>query len=311
MLEVGDLVFEYPGKRALDSVSFSIQEHSITALVGPNGAGKTTLIRCLAALARPLSGSVRLGDLDVLEQPRECHRRVGYMSDFFGLYDDLTARQCLAYVALAHGMDGGRLQAAVEATAQRLDIGHSLDKRAGALSRGQRQRLAIAQAIIHEPDVLLLDEPASGLDPGARMGLAELFVSLRAQGVTLVVSSHILAELDQYSTHLMIIRQGRVVEHRALAAEVQTRRTLRVLLAQPVEGLEERLQQTEGVERVKAGSSEASFEFSADPRAQHELLRRWISEGLPICAFREEKTNLQEAYLAKLGELEPHGEGAA
>lgn len=306
MIEVQDLVFEYPGKRALDGVSFGVEANTITALVGPNGAGKSTLLRCLAGLARPLGGSIRMGAIDVLDDPRECHRRLGYMSDFFGLYGDLTARQCLQYLAFAHGFSGEVAEAAVERAASRLALGSHLGAKAGALSRGLRQRLAIAQAILHDPQVLLLDEPASGLDPGARIGLAELFVSLRAEGVTVVVSSHILAELDQYSSHVMILRQGRVVEHRALVEPEATRRVLRVTLSHPVPELREKLAAEAGVVNLQVEDTEASFEFLGDPAEQQVLLRSWIEQGLPICSFGEEKKNLQDAYLATLSEVEPN-----
>jgi ABC-2 type transport system ATP-binding protein len=228
------------------------------------------------------------------------------MSDFFGLYSDLTARQCLQYLAFAHGLSATAAEAAVDRAASRLTLRNHLGTKAGALSRGLRQRLAIAQAILHEPQVLLLDEPASGLDPGARIGLADLLVSLHAEGVTVVVSSHILAELDQYSTHVMILREGRVVEHRALVEPEATRRVLRVTLSHPVPELWEKLADDARVANLLGEDTEASFEFLGDAVEQQALLRCWIEQGLPICSFGEEKKNLQDAYLARLTEVEPN-----
>ncbi|CAK0767957.1 hypothetical protein CCP3SC15_3770002 [Gammaproteobacteria bacterium] len=154
--------------RALDQVGFSVPQGSITALVGPNGAGKTTLLRCIAGLDLPLSGKIRVDGIDVLDEPRACHRRVGYLSDSFGLYDTLTVRQCLYYAAEANGVDSARLDEAVQDTAAKLGLTDRLRQRTSELSRGLRQRVAIAQAIIHRPGVVLLDEPAAGLDPEAR-----------------------------------------------------------------------------------------------------------------------------------------------
>ncbi|MDD1606888.1 MAG: ABC transporter ATP-binding protein, partial [Methylococcaceae bacterium] len=216
MINVEQLIFEYPNLRALDEVSFHIPQGSITALVGPNGAGKTTLLRCMAALDQPMSGNIRIDGIDVLEHPRECHRIIGYLSDFFGLYDRLTVRQCLHYVARAQGIADEDCEAAIAKVSKGLYITDRLDVLAGTLSRGLRQRVAIAQAIIHSPRVVLLDEPASGLDPEARHELAELFLELQKQGMTLLVSSHILAELEAYSTDMLVLRQGRIIEQVAI-----------------------------------------------------------------------------------------------
>ena len=216
IIEVIDLTFDYPGFRALSSVSLRIEPGTVTALVGPNGAGKTTLLRCIAALDTPLSGTVRVAGLDVYESPREVHRLMGFLSDNFGLYGDLTVAQGLEYAARSQGLAAKDVALAVKTTAGRMGLGDKLQHLASTLSRGQRQRLAIGQAIIHSPQVLLLDEPASGLDPEARSALAGVFKALQAQGMTLLVSSHILAELDEYSTHMLALNQGRVLEHRAL-----------------------------------------------------------------------------------------------
>ena len=142
-IAVEGLSFEYPGVRALDDVGFRVERGSVTALVGPNGAGKTTLLRCLAGLDRPLLGSVAVAGVDVLEEPRRAHRKIGFLSDFFGLYDALTVRQCLAHAAAANGVPEPRIAETVARTADRLEIASKLAARAGELSRGQRQRVAI------------------------------------------------------------------------------------------------------------------------------------------------------------------------
>jgi len=172
----------------------------------------------------------------VLEEPRACHRRVGFLSDIYGLYDTLTVRQCLTQAARTNGVDATALPRTVAQTAERLDIIDKLEARAGELSRGQRQRVAIGQALIHAPQVLILDEPASGLDPEARYALARLFTRLQSEGMTLVVSSHILAELDEYSTHMLVLRAGKVIEHRPLDGVLSTGQRVRVDLAVPVAG---------------------------------------------------------------------------
>lgn len=216
LISVQNLTFDYPAKRAVQHVSFSMQPGSITALVGPNGAGKTTLMRCLAALETPTAGSIHIDGLDVLEHPREAHALMGYLPDFYGLYDDLTVEQSLRYHAMAQNIPSREQAAAIERVAIRMQIQEHFSQETGSLSRGQRQRLAIAQAIIHHPKVLLLDEPASGLDPEARYHLSQLLVLLAQEGITMLVSSHILSELEDYCTDMIILRDGKIVKQCAI-----------------------------------------------------------------------------------------------
>jgi ABC-2 type transport system ATP-binding protein len=296
-IEVSSLLFEYPGVRALDDVSFSVAEGSVTALVGPNGAGKTTLLRCLAGLEEPLLGSITVSGVDVLEEPRAVHRRIGYLSDFYGLYDALTVRQCFAHAAAAHGVRDAALDAAVNRTAERLDLGDLIARRAAELSRGQRQRVAIGQALIHDPQVLMLDEPASGLDPEARHSLALLFTRLAGEGMTLLVSSHILAELDEYSTHMLVMRQGRIIESKPLGGAVAGAKQVRIAFAQDVADLAAALAAVAGVRVVEAGERDALVEIAGDAQAQSEALRALVLAGLPVAAFSAERENLHQSYL--------------
>jgi ABC-2 type transport system ATP-binding protein len=296
-IDVSGLLFEYPGVRALDDVSFSVANGSVTALVGPNGAGKTTLLRCLAGLEEPLLGSIHVAGVDVLEEPRAVHRRIGYLSDFYGLYDALTVRQCFAHAAAAHGVKDEVMDAAVARTAERLGLGDLVARRAAELSRGQRQRVAIGQALIHDPQVLMLDEPASGLDPEARHSLAVLFTRLAGEGMTLLVSSHILAELDEYSTYMLVMRQGRIIESRALGEASPGAHLVRIAFAHEVPGLAQSLAGVAGVHVVEAGAVDAMVEITGDARARSEVLRALVLAGLPVAAFSEERENLHQSYL--------------
>ncbi len=300
MIDVQDLTFDYPETRALDRVSFRIPEQSITALVGPNGAGKTTLLRCLAALEEPVAGTIRVAGADILADPRACHRRLGYLSDSFGLYDELSVRQCLTHAAAAHGLPDAEQSAAAVRAAARLGLGGRLESRAGTLSRGLRQRLAIAQAIVHQPQFLLLDEPASGLDPEARQALADLFLALRADGMTLVVSSHILAELEAYATDLLVLRDGRLHLQQALRPGHGGSLRLRLELTEAVCSWESVLAGVPGLTEVQVDGRFATVRCAADPAARQRLLQELLQRGLPLCAFGEEPRNLQHAYLDSL-----------
>jgi ABC-2 type transport system ATP-binding protein len=294
---VAGLRFEYPAVRALDDVSFTLARGTVTALVGPNGAGKSTLLRCMAGLETPALGRISIDGVDVLEAPREAHRRLGYLSDFFGIYDALTVRQCLAHAAAIH-QDATAVQD-VERTAARLGLADRLGAPAGTLSRGLRQRLAIGQAIIHAPRLLLLDEPAAGLDPEARAALAVLFRELQAAGMTLVVSSHILAELEEYSSHMLVLRAGHVVEQREVGAVggAALSRRLRMRLAAPDARLAVRLAATPGVAALEAHDAEAAFDWSGDLAQQAALVRELVQEGFAIASVEEARASLQDSYL--------------
>lgn len=298
MIVTRDLVYEYPGKRALDGVSFSLARASITALVGPNGAGKTTLLRCVAGLDEPYAGSIDVAGVDVLRQPREAHRYVGYLPDHFGLYAELSVRQCLLHAGRTRGLDDAALSLRLPQVAAQLGIQDKFDLRAGTLSRGQRQRLAIAQAIVHRPQVLLLDEPASGLDPESRAALSGLMRELRDEGMTLIVSSHILAELEAYCTGMLVLQDGRVIEHRVLDASAPTRqaRDLRLRLSQPVPALADALRR-HGLEVRSVEAAQARMAFNGDDTELSALLRTLVADGLPICEWTVERASLQDVYL--------------
>jgi ABC-2 type transport system ATP-binding protein len=306
MITVSQLTYDYPGVRALDDVSFHLPPGSITALVGPNGAGKTTLLRCLAALEEPVCGDILIRSIDVRAEPRRCHRLVGYLSDFFGLYEQLTVRQCLIHAAAVNGIPADAEEKTAVRAAQRLGIADRLHVPARTLSRGLRQRLGIAQAVVHDPKVLLLDEPASGLDPEARHSLAELFLQLRNEGMTLLVSSHILAELEEYSTDMLVLRQGRIVSHEPVNADRATGATVRltVSLSRVVENLVEAFLSLDGVTDPVAadGRSGISFTFPDNPELQRVLLQDLVQRGLPVCSFGAERRTMQDAYLATVAD---------
>ncbi len=300
MIEIRDLVFDYPGHRALHGVSAAIAAGSITALIGPNGAGKTTLMRCLAALEIPFSGTIRFDGIDVIAEPRAARARIGFLQDLFGLYDSLSARRCLIYAAAARGVADDAIGPRVEATAARLGLAALLEQRAGTLSRGQRQRLAIGQAIIHAPKLLILDEPAAGLDPEARADLAALLRQLQQQGMTLLVSSHILGELEDYSTHLMMLDRGRILQHGAIQAERAARRRLKVAVVSGRETAAALLGDWPGVGIPVAAADGLAFDFAGDAAAQAALLTALIGAGVAVTTFAEDQASLEDLYLARL-----------
>jgi ABC-2 type transport system ATP-binding protein len=306
IIEIKHLTFDYPGFRSLSDINLSIAPGTVTALVGPNGAGKTTLMRCIAALETPLMGSVYVNQLDVHADPRQAHRLMGYLSDNFGLYGDLTVAQGLGYAASAQGVASDAVANAVQKTAKQLGLGDKLKHRANTLSRGQRQRLGIGQAIIHNPKVLLLDEPASGLDPEARSSLSGVFSALQAQGMSLLVSSHILAELDEYSTHMLALNEGKILEHRVLrsakisADDPLDQRLLRFEFAQNTEAAHAWLSAQDRVMVYRTDHRGIDISFTGSLADQAHLLQACIAANPALTTVAPMSENLQQSYLKSL-----------
>lgn len=305
MIKVKDLVFDYMTKRALYGVSFEIEKGSIIALIGPNGAGKTTLMRCLAGLVKPFSGEIFLNDINVSEDSRNAHKHISYLSDVFGLYDNLTAGQCLRYAAMAFDIPKNDIETAVQETAELLNLTEYLNTFAGNLSRGLRQRLAIALGIIHKPEFIILDEPASGLDPEARLELSRLFITLKERGHTLLISSHILSELEDYATGVLVLDNGRLVKNENFSGLPEKEKD--------ETGISIDIRVRHGHEKLAAflrerpGTKETSFDgifvrtlIKGGEAEQYLLLKDLINAEFEITEFMTERSALKTAYFDTL-----------
>src|SRR5579885_1451529 len=218
MIKVEHVQKRYRNVDALHDLSMVIPDGSIYGLIGPNGAGKTTLLRILAALIPPTQGEVWFGDEEISKAPSVIQRKVGYMPDFFGVYPDLTSVEYLEFYAGIHGVPRAQRTRVINDLLELVDLTSKREALVETLSRGMKQRLCLARALVHDPEVLLLDEPASGLDPRARVELRELVRTLRNIGKTLIISSHILPELSEMCTDVAIMQHGRLI----LAGNVDT-----------------------------------------------------------------------------------------
>lgn len=302
-IEVSHLSYEYPDKRALDDVSFSLAQGTVTALVGPNGAGKTTLLRLLAALETPYSGTVTIDGIDTQESPRECHAKIGYLSDSFGLYDDLTVWQCLEHTASMRGLRGGYCHKRVLDIARLVGVEHLSAQRAGSLSRGQRQRVGIAQALIHKPQLVILDEPAAGLDPEARHELSSLVRSLRDRGFTLLISSHILAELENYSESMLTLNNGKILGHVPVGkgVAVGTDRQIRLqVLGDPSGALAFLATQPNISDPTVTPDGIIATLSESGEEAQATLLKLLIANNIAVLSFIEHRAGMQDVYLSQV-----------
>jgi ABC-2 type transport system ATP-binding protein len=218
------------------------------------------------------------------------------------LYDALTVEQSLEYFARAHYVPEAEVNDRVHETALRMNLLDKLTAPVQGLSRGMRQRLAIGQTIIQKPKYLILDEPASGLDPEARYALGEEFLRMHREGLTLIVSSHILAELDHYATDLLILREGKVVEHTSVAQLASERDVLEVTLSSSPDGLAETIGRMPNVQKVEVSGLHVSIEFDGDELAQQEILRSLVMSGLPVKEFFAKRVSLQDQYLEQVSQ---------
>lgn len=298
MIELKNVSYEYPKKRALDNVSFKIEKGTITALVGPNGAGKTTLMHCISALEKPFSGSIEVDGIDTTKDPREVHKKIGYLSDFFGLYKYLTVKQCLEFSARIHQIAPGKIEERISEIAENLNLTSYLNYDTGQLSRGFRQILGIAQALIHDPKILILDEPTSGLDPEARALLTNLFKKLQKRGMTLLVSSHIISELEDYCSEMLLLREGKIVEHcKGAAIEAQQSINLKISVLGNAQNYLDKFCTLQKITEIKINGEEIECDFSGDEEDLSNLLKEIISQNIPIFNFSSQKHSLREIYI--------------
>jgi ABC-2 type transport system ATP-binding protein len=263
---------------AVRDLTLDIPKGSVFGLIGPNGAGKTTTFAVLASLLLPTAGSVAILGLDPVRQPREVRERLGYMPDVLGVYDGLRVDEYLRFFAASYRIPRSRWTATVDALLELVDLTTKRDAMVNSLSRGMKQRLSLARALVHDPEVLVLDEPASGLDPRARVELRNLLVELRQMGKTIVVSSHILAELTEMCTGVAIMEKGRLLASGTpgeIRDQIGQKRQIRVRLA---------------------GGDERTFAV-ADDAEQSELLRRLVAEGEPILEFTEVGHGLEDLFM--------------
>jgi len=298
----------YGKVHAVQDLNLSIPKGSLFGLIGPNGAGKTTTLRMLAGLLAPSSGEILIGGEPVGKDGGELQRRIGYMPDFYGVYEDMVVWEYLDFFARCHGLASDRRKQVVDELLDLVDLGEKRDAYVQTLSRGMRQRLCLAHALVHEPEVLLLDEPASGLDPRARVEMRELLRELGAMGKTIVLSSHILVELAELCDSIAIIEKGKVVTS-GLLSEIRSRaqlaKRIRMRLLTPVADALRVLQATPGVVVSNApgeGSPDEAngvleFEFSGNDEAAAELLETLIAQKVRLVTFEEVPTGLEELFL--------------
>ena len=304
IVEAHGLVKRYNGTLAVAGVDLAIGEGEIFGLVGPNGAGKTTMLRMLATLLEPTSGDAEIAGASIRRNPQAVRRVIGFMPDAFGVYDDMKVWEYLDFFGRCYGLGPAQRKRMIGDLLELVDLAAKRDAYVLSLSRGMQQRLCLAHALVHDPQVLLLDEPASGLDPRARVELRELLRELRSLGKTIVISSHILPELEELCTSVAIVDRGRVLASGTISDIGQRLRVGEVLRIR-VLGDEDRVEAArawfEGRSDVASasrdGSGEIEIGFRGDETGAAALLAAAIRSKIPVVSYSPAATDLQELFL--------------
>jgi ABC-2 type transport system ATP-binding protein len=309
LIEIHELSKQFANRTAVDRVNLAIEGGEIFGLVGPNGAGKTTTMRMLVTLLQPDHGEIRVGGHSVRKAPRAVRRMIGFMPDSFGVYGDMTVQEYLDFFGACYQIPPAQRLSLINDLLELVDIGHRRDDMVDTLSRGLKQRLGLARVLIHDPSILVLDEPASGLDPRARVEIRELLLEISRLGKTIVFSSHILADVAELCTRVAIMESGKVVAVGTLdqlSAQAVPHRLIHVAFLNQVdiEKAQSILSASPGISSVRPqdglGKSEwvaLEAEFVGDDQLLQQLLASLVSQGLPIVHFSEETQNLEEVFM--------------
>jgi ABC-2 type transport system ATP-binding protein len=285
---------------ALNNLQLQLEEGECFGYIGPNGAGKTTTIKILATLLQPTWGEARVCGHVVGYESRKIRPLIGYVPDFFGAYEDMVVQEYLEFFASAYAITGKQRTKVVGDVLELTDLTYKRDALVDSLSRGMQQRLSIARVLLHDPKVLLLDEPASGLDPRARIEIRELLKELRRMGKTIIISSHILHELAELCTTVGIIEQGQLLFHGSIQEIVRrvktgTRLQLRVVEQQDLAAL--LLQRTKGIKGVEQADGHLVVEFEKQTHDFSAIAKLLLDNNFRLQEIKEEEVNLETAFM--------------
>ncbi len=300
IVSIQDLVVRYGKTQAVHTISFDIPRGAIFGFIGPNGAGKTSTIKVLSTLIKPTSGTASVCGFDVAKKPGEVRRKIGYMPDFFGVYDDLTAEEYLHFFAAAYHIPAIKRRQLIADVLALTDLTEKAGAPVDGLSRGMKQRLGIARLLLHDPEFLLLDEPANGLDPRARIEMRELLKELQSMGKTILISSHILHELAQFCSHIGIMEQGRVVAcgplqeiYRTLALD----RAIHIGLVGPAAPWLEAIRAIPGVASADELPDRLMVRLREGELSPEDLLDAILATGARVRMFQPDAVDMETAFM--------------
>ncbi|RMF80130.1 MAG: ABC transporter ATP-binding protein [Chloroflexi bacterium] len=307
IIQTADLKKSFGKFDAVKEITVEVPAGSIYGFVGPNGAGKTTTMRMLTTLTRPTKGQAWVNGYSVTEEPRAVRRSIGYMPDEFGVYDDMRVWEYLDFFAACYDIPEGERKRLINDLLELVDLSHRRDDMVDKLSRGMKQRLSLARTLAHDPAVLILDEPASGLDPRARVEIRELLVTLKDMGKTIFFSSHILADVAEICTHIGIIEAGEMVAQGSMdemQSQMMPHREIVITVRNPeaAEKVKTLLQDVNGVLDIKdlepqAGRSRIQINFTGDDEGVEAISQKLSEGGIAVLGFTEETKDLEAMFM--------------
>lgn len=307
IIEASGLTKEYKGRAVVDHLTLEIKEGEVFGFIGPNGAGKTTTLRMLTTLLQPTVGDATVCGHSVIDAPRQVRRLIGYMPDFFGVYDDMMVWEYLDFFCSCYQIEEAKRRGLIEDLLELVELDHRRDDFVEDLSRGMKQRLSLARTLVHDPQVLILDEPASGLDPRARVEIRELLLELARMGKTIFFATHILADVEHISSQVGIIEAGKLIAMGSLDVlqKLMPVRKVRMTISGTQEEAMEILAGLDGVSNVVAEEAQGgatrsrlSFHLAGDDEALNAVLAEALSRGIRVIDFREESRDLEQVFLS-------------
>ncbi|MCM3237904.1 ABC transporter ATP-binding protein [Heyndrickxia oleronia] len=302
MIEIHNLTKKYGAFTALDTLNLTIGKGCVFGFVGQNGAGKSTTFSILATLLSPTSGTAYINGFNITKEPKQVRKQIGYMPDFFGVYDHLKADEYLDFYGASYGIDAKTRQKLIPQLLELVNLSQKQHSYVDVLSRGMKQRLCLARSLIHDPEVLILDEPASGLDPRARVEMREILKELKSMGKTILISSHILPELAEMCDEIGVIDNGKLVAHGSVAEiqkQLQAEKIIIVKVNQQRDLAIAFFEDHPKVSQMEKLEDEYSFQFffNGNDEEQSQLLRHAILQEIQIISFKEFETNLEDVFM--------------
>jgi len=301
MIQTEHLTKRYGKLTALAELNLKIDQGKVFGFIGPNGAGKSTCMMILATLLEPTAGKAYICGYDVMKEPRAVRQSVGYMPDFFGVYDNLTAVEYLDFYAGAYHIPASKRTSLIADLLELVNLSNKADAYVDSLSRGMKQRLGLARCLVHSPDVLILDEPASGLDPRARIEMREILKQLRTMGKTILISSHILPELAELCDEIGVIEKGRLIACGAINEVSVGERGISVMQLKTLNRHDEAeaiLLHSPYVKRLDDKNSHYRFHFTGTEADKAALLQQLVQAGIAVVHYGDSGENLEDVFLA-------------
>jgi len=300
MLSIKNLNKSYGRFQAVTDLNLEVPEGEIFGFVGPNGAGKTTTMKIMCGLLRATSGEITLDNVDVIKHSKKIKEKIGYMPDFFGVYDDLKVSEYLEFYASIYNIKGAARKKITDDLLELVDLSHKRETYVDGLSRGMKQRLCLARSLVHNPRLLILDEPASGMDPRARVEMKEILKNLKGMGKTIIISSHILPELAELCTSIGIIDKGRMVISGSVSEimqQVYSRKIIRIKVRDKVEAAVTLLSEYPFVDKLVSGEDTIQAGFEGDEEDMSRVLKELVTREIPVVSFAQLDGNLEDVFM--------------